>query len=156
MRDIYKLFTCFVSIALFTLVDYSFAASTGIRLGATTVQEGMQWEVFARPSKEYVMGEFSFGVGKFDYVINGIPATDVKQYPFSAVLGVQIPSESIKPYAAVGVSLLFNELKKTYGSPVIQTGLEIPITKKASITFDYRHQFNQPTNYWLGGVGIKF
>ena len=136
---------------------YANSGSYGTRFGNVTEHDGVQYEVYARVNpNESMMFEASIGQGRLDYVIDGIPVTDVNQTPINGVLAFKLPSKSFTPYVGAGASVIFSEYRKTFGSPIIQAGFELPIFEKSYLLFDYRHQFNQKTKYWFGGVGVKF
>lgn len=142
-------------IQLFISISFAFANSSGTRFGAVTNHDGIQMEVYARPTKQHILADISLGYGKVDYLSNGIKR-ELNQMPLSAVLAFRLPSDWITAYAGAGGSVLFVQDKKTFGSPIIQAGLEIPIINNKYLSFDYRHQFNQIANYWFGGIGVKF
>lgn len=151
--------TVFIAILLAVLtVSNALAGSLGVRVGGTTIHSGYQSEVYGRfEGGKYMMAEVSWGVGYLDgYIVKGVPVTDHQQYPFNGVLGIRVPLGNAAVYAAGGGSFIPSEYRVPYGSPVFQAGVEIPLSSRVYISADYRHQFNDPTNFWFGGLGSRF
>jgi len=152
-----KLLYVFIMIQATVAVACASSGSIGTRLGAATVRDGILYELYVRSDLSNIMMlELSLGHGKLDYVINDIPVQEVNQIPINGLLAFRLPSDSLTLYVGSGVSVVYLDQIKTFGSPIIQTGIELPVFQKTYISVDYRHQFNQATNYWFGGVGVKY